>query len=92
VPNAQNGEIVQRMNYDEFGNVILDSKPGLPAFFLLYSPKCLEGECSEVGIQDRAYPQPPVTLDLHQVALIPSDRLQHLALQNKVTSQRIQTE
>jgi hypothetical protein len=50
VPNTQNGEIVQRMNYDEFGNVILDSKPGLPAFFLLYSPTCLEGEFSEVGL------------------------------------------
>jgi hypothetical protein len=57
-----------------------------------YSPECVEGEFSEVGIQDRAYPQSPVTLDLHHVALIPSDRPQHLALQNKDTYQRIQTE
>jgi hypothetical protein len=46
----------------------------------------------EVAIQDRAYPQPLVTLDLHNVASMPSDRPQHLALQNKDTSQRIQTE
>jgi hypothetical protein len=57
-----------------------------------YSPECVEVEFSEVRIQKRAYPQPPVTLDLHHVALIPSDRPQHLALQNKDTSQRIQTE
>jgi hypothetical protein len=52
----------------------------------------VEGAFSEVGIQDRAYPQIPLTLDLHHVALIPSDRPQYLALQNKDTSQRIQTE
>ena len=34
----------------------------------------------------------PVTVDLHKVASIPSDPPQHLALQNKDTFQRIQTE
>jgi hypothetical protein len=58
----------------------------------VYSAECVEGEFSEVRIQDRAFPQPPVTLDLHRVASIPSDPPQHLALQNKDTSQRIQTE
>ena len=56
-----------------------------------YSPECVEGEFSEVRIQDRAYPQPPLTLELHHVALIPSDRPQYLVLQNEGTSQRIQT-
>jgi hypothetical protein len=57
-----------------------------------YSPNLVEGEFSDVRIQDGAYPQSPVILALHHVALIPSDRPQHLALQDKVTSQRIQTE
>jgi len=41
-----------------------------------------EGKFSEVRIHDSAYPQLPVTLDLRQVTSIPSDRPQHLALQN----------
>ncbi|MBA2713377.1 MAG: hypothetical protein H0U55_07475 [Rubrobacteraceae bacterium] len=32
VVNAQSGEIVQRMDYDEFGNVTLDSNPGFQPF------------------------------------------------------------
>ena len=36
-----------------------------------YSPEYVEGEFSEVGIQDDAYTNPPVTLQLRQVASIP---------------------
>lgn len=32
VVNAQSGEIVQRMDYDEFGSVVLDSNPGFQPF------------------------------------------------------------
>ena len=32
VANAQIGELVQRMDYDEFGNITLDSNPGLHSF------------------------------------------------------------
>ena len=50
-----------------------------------YSPECVEEEFSEVRIQDGAYPQPLLTLELRQVASIPLDQPQHLALQNKDT-------
>jgi hypothetical protein len=54
---------------------------------------CVEKEVfCEVRIQSRAYPLPLLTLDLHQVASIPSDQPQHLGVQNNDTSQRIQTE
>jgi RHS repeat-associated protein len=32
VINASTGEVVQRMDYDEFGNIILDSNPGFQPF------------------------------------------------------------
>ena len=51
VVNAHSGEVVQRMDYDEFGNVLLDSNPGFnPLVQLFHShpvpaqfPQCLEG-------------------------------------------------
>jgi hypothetical protein len=42
-------------------------------------------------MQDGANPPPLLTLDLRQVASIPSDPPRHLALHNKHTSQRIRT-
>jgi len=32
VINVQTGDIIQRMDYDEFGNVITDTNPGLQPF------------------------------------------------------------
>jgi hypothetical protein len=57
-----------------------------------FSRQSLEGKFSEVRIQECAQLQPLLTLDLRQVASIPSDRPQHLALQDKDALQRIQAE
>ena len=59
----------------------------------LYSPECVEGAYSAVRTQDGVNPLSLLTLQLlRQVASIPSDQLLHLVLQNKDSSQRIQTE
>jgi hypothetical protein len=58
----------------------------------VYESDCLQGAFSEGRLQDGASHQPLGTLDFRQVTSIPSDPQQHLALQNKVTLQRIRTE
>jgi hypothetical protein len=58
----------------------------------VYESDSLQGAFSEERLQDGAYPQPLLTPERRQVASIPSDRPQHLGLQNKDTLQRIQTE
>jgi hypothetical protein len=63
-----------------------------PSWECGYESDCLQGAFSEGRMQDGAFHQPLGTLDFRQVASIPSDPPQHLALQNKDTLQRIRTE
>jgi hypothetical protein len=58
----------------------------------VYESECLQGAFSEERMQDGTSPQLLGTLDFRQVASIPSDPPQHLALQNKNRLQRILTE
>src|SRR5215218_233079 len=58
----------------------------------VYESDCLQGAFSEERMQDGASPQPLGTLDLRQVASIPSDPPQHLTLHKEDRLQRIRTE